>query len=70
MSNWRKMKPRNRAAERWELWTRRRGERWKYQASGTLRECLDESDKHSGYECNLREVTDQPAAPDLTPNGG
>lgn len=56
MSNWRAMKPRDRASERWELWTRRRGERWKYQASGTLRECLDESERHRGHEHNYREV--------------
>lgn len=64
---WRDMKPRDRSAERWELWVKpqAKGGRWTYVTTGLLRTCLDEADKYPKHDFSFRDVTDQPKPPEM-----
>lgn len=65
---WRDMKPRDRAAERWELWVRpaKTKAAFQYVAGGLLAALLETMDEWPGHDCSFRDVTDQPLPPAMT----
>jgi len=62
------MKPRDRAAESWELWVKpqTKGAHWKYVATGPLSALMPLIEEYPKHDISTREVTHLPQPPAMT----